>query len=120
MTGLLVDIVSWVCIVAGSIFALAGGIGVVRFPDVYTRSHAAGITDTLATVLLLGGLMFQAGFTLVTVKLAIMLLFIFFTSPTSCFALAHTAYATGLKPILHSDKILGPEKPDAAAGGDKP
>lgn len=99
-----VDIVSWVCLVGGGFFVLVGGIGVLRMPDVYTRSHAASITDTLGTALVLVGLMAQAGPTLVTAKLILILAFLFFTSPTSSHALLHTAYSTGVKPLLDHDE----------------
>ena len=114
MIDVLADILSWAFLIGGSIFALAGGIGVMRFPDVYTRNHAAGITDTMGTFMILVGLMFQAGPNLVTVKLAIMLIFLFFTSPTSSFALAHTAYATGLKPILSGGEKSAEEAGDVS------
>jgi multicomponent Na+:H+ antiporter subunit G len=95
-----VDILSWVLLVAGAGFLLVGGIGVLRMPDVYTRAHAAGITDTLGADLILVGLILQSGFTLVSVKLVLILIFIFFTSPTSTHALIHTAHANGLDPVL--------------------
>ena len=101
----LVDIVSWICLLAGGFFVLVGGIGVLRMPDVYTRSHAASVTDTLGTALVLVGLMFQAGPTLVTVKLILIMAFLFFTSPTSSHALLHTAYSTGVKPLLDHDEV---------------
>ena len=96
----IVDLFSWLCLLGGGFFVLAGGIGVVRLPDVYTRSHAAGMTDTLGAGLILIGLMLQGGFTLITVKLILILVFIAFTSPTSTHALIHTAYASGLRPVL--------------------
>lgn len=98
------DIVSWVFLVVGGLAVLTGGIGVVRLPDVYARSHAAGITDTAGAGLILIGLMFQGGLSLVTIKLVLILIFLLFTSPTSSHALVHTAYATGLKPILDHDE----------------
>jgi len=98
-----IDILSWACLLGGSFFMLVGAIGVLRMPDVYTRSHAAGITDTLGALLILVGLMFQAGFTLVTVKLIMILVFLMFTSPTASHALNHTAWTSGLKPILDDD-----------------
>ena len=94
------DIASWILLIAGSFFVLTGGIGILRMPDVYTRSHAAGITDTLGALLIIAGLAVQSGFTLVTVKLALILLFLLFTSPTSSHALNHTAWTSGLRPIL--------------------
>jgi multicomponent Na+:H+ antiporter subunit G len=109
MMAMAVDLLSWILMVAGAGFLLIGGIGVLRLPDVYTRAHAAGITDTLGADLILVGLMLQGGFTLVTVKLALIMIFIFFTSPTSTHALIHTAHADGLKPVLDNsaDKTSG-------------
>ncbi len=96
----IVDLLSWLCLLGGGFFVLAGGIGVVRLPDVYTRSHAAGMTDTLGAGLILIGLMLQGGFTLITVKLALIVLFLVFTNPTSTHALAKAALTGGLEPWL--------------------
>ena len=110
----IVDLLSWFCLLGGGFFVLAGGVGVVRLPDVYTRSHAAGMTDTLGAGLILIGLMLQGGFTLVTVKLILILVFIFFTSPTSTHALIHTAHASGVRPIL-ADADDEPGEEDASS-----
>ena len=110
MIPLIVDILSWGLIVIGSVAMLIGGVGVLRFPDVYTRMHAASITDTLGAGALLVGLILQAGFTLVAVKLFFMLVFLFFTSPTSSFSLAHAALSSGVEPVLDTDLREGAEK----------
>ena len=94
------DIVSWVCLVAGSVFALIGAVGIIRLPDVFARMHGAGIVDTLGAGLIMLGLIFQAGFTLVTVKLALIVVFLLFTGPTSTHALARAALNGGVKPLL--------------------
>lgn len=101
---MIVDGLSWAFMLAGGFFVLVGGIGVLRLPDLYTRSHAAGITDTLGAGLMLVGMMLQGGLTLVTVKLFLILVFLFFTSPTSSHALIHTAYSTGIEPLLDHDE----------------
>ena len=77
---------------------VVGGIGLVRLPDLFTRFHAAGITDTAGAGLILAGVMFQTGFSLLTVKLIFILLFILFTSPTATHALARAARHGGLIP----------------------
>lgn len=94
----LVDLISWVLIAAGCFFMVVGGIGLVRLPDLYTRLHAAGITDTAGAGLILVGVMVQAGFTLLTLKLLLILMFILFTSPTATHALARAARHDGLMP----------------------
>ena len=100
MIDIALDVLSWVLILTGSAFAIVGAVGLIRLPDVYTRMHGAGITDTLGAGLILAGLMLQGGFTMVTVKLMLILLFLFFTSPTATYALANAAYRRGLAPLL--------------------
>lgn len=102
--GVVVDLASWALLLVGSAFAVTGGIGVVRLPDFYTRLHGAGVTDTLGAGLILAGLMLQAGFTLVTVKLILILVFVFFPGPTATHALAKAAMGSGLKPLLHPEE----------------
>ena len=106
MIELILNLISAGLLAAGSIFVLIGAFGLVRLPDFYTRLHAAGITDTLGAELILLGLMFQAGLSLITVKLILISLFIFFTSPTATHAVANAARVMGLKPMLVPDKDL--------------
>ena len=85
------EVLSWSSLVAGGFFCIVGGIGLIRMPDFYTRMHAASVTETLGAGLLLLGLMIQAGLTLVTAKLLMIGLLIFFTSPAATHALAKAA-----------------------------
>ena len=98
------NILSWELIVTVSIFLLIGSIGLIRLPDVFSRMHAAGIVDTLSIGLLVSGMAFQAGLSLVTVKLGFILLFMFFASPTSTHALAKAALDGGVKPNIGEDQ----------------
>jgi multicomponent Na+:H+ antiporter subunit G len=95
---LLLDIVSGVLLAAGSFFVVVGAIGLVRLPDMFARMHGAGVTDTLGAGLFIAGLMIQGGLTLITVKLFLILVFLFFASPTSSYALANAALSQGLAP----------------------
>jgi multicomponent Na+:H+ antiporter subunit G len=95
-----IDAASWACLLAGGFFSMVGAIGLVRMPDLYTRMHAASVTDTLGAGLLLLGLALQAGPTLVAVKLAFIGLLLFFASPTATHALAKAALGAGVKPLL--------------------
>ena len=95
-----IDIASWACLVGGGFFCIVGAAGMLRMPDFYTRMHASSVVDTLGAGLVLLGLMLQAGFTLVTVKLLMVGLLIFFTSPAAAHALAGAAMARGLGPEL--------------------
>ncbi len=97
---LAIDLASWALLVAGGFFCIVGGIGLIRMPDFYTRMHAASVTDTLGAGLMLAGMMLQAGLTLVTVKLALIGVLLFFTSPTATHALARAAMTRGVQPLL--------------------
>lgn len=99
MSGL-VDLASWILLVSGGGFCLVGGLGVLRMPDFYTRVHAASVSDSVGAALVLLGLALQAGWTLVAVKLLIIGLLIFFTSPAATHALVKAALGRGLKPLL--------------------
>ena len=97
---MLLDGIAAVMMLIGGAFAVIGAIGVVRFPDVFTRLHAAGITDTLAPLMIIGGLMLQAGWSILAFKLLLILLFLLFTTPTASHATARAALADGLQPLL--------------------
>jgi multicomponent Na+:H+ antiporter subunit G len=84
----------------GGFFVLVGGIGVLRMPDLYTRLHAASVTETMGTVLMLFGLMLLAGWSLPAFKLLAILVFLLFTGPVASYAVANTALIAGVKPRL--------------------
>jgi multicomponent Na+:H+ antiporter subunit G len=97
-----IDILSWIFLLAGAFFMLVAGIGVLRMPDVFTRIHAAGLKDTLGVALTMIGLMLQAGLTLLTLKLLLIWVFLWFTSPVASHAVARSALVGGVRPILHA------------------
>ncbi len=101
----LIHIASWACLLLGSAFCIIGGIGLIRLPDFYSRIHGGGITDTLGAGLVLIGLVLQAGWSLVTVKLLIIMLCLLLTSPVSSHAIAHAARRSGLEPELAGDDV---------------
>jgi multicomponent Na+:H+ antiporter subunit G len=94
----LISITSAVALGLGSLLLVSGSVGLLRFPDFYTRMHAAGVTDTLAATLIIVGMMLLSGWDLVLIKLALILIFILFTSPTANHALAKAAQHGGLVP----------------------
>ena len=97
MEGLL-DALSWAFIVGGVFFIVTGSIGVVRMPDVYCRLHAAGMTDTMGAGFILVGMCFQAGLSLLTLRLLIVWAFLLITSPIGTHALARAALSGGVTP----------------------
>ncbi len=108
---IVLEIVSWVFLLAGAVMLVIGAIGIVRLPDVFARMHGAGIVDTMGACSVLIGLMLQAGLSIVTIKLALIVVFILFTSPTSTHALAQAALHGGVRPQLDA-----PNKDDAREG----
>lgn len=98
--GVIVDGLSWALLLSGSFFVVVSAVGVLRMPDFFTRLHAAGIIDTLGVMLIVAGLMLQAGFTLASVKLFLIFVFVLFTTPTATHALAKAALHGGLRPSL--------------------
>lgn len=96
----LLDFASWVLLAAGGLFCVVGALGMLRMPDFYTRVHAASVVDTVGAGLVLLGLMLQAGAVLVALKLMVIGLLIFFTSPVATHALAKAALGRGLEPLL--------------------
>ena len=103
---ILLEAAGWACLVLGSVFCMIGGLGMLRMPDLFTRAHAAGLTDTLGAALILVGLMTQIELGQVTVKLLMVLVFLWITSPTATHALMKAAFAAG---------IHAPEEPDEEA-----
>ena len=97
---LVLNVLSWFCLLGGAILLLIGAIGVLRFPDFYTRLHAVSICDTLGAGLVLVGLMLQGGLSLVTVKLLLIFYFMIFTGPTAVHALARAALQAKVKPVV--------------------
>lgn len=105
-TAMILYYLSWGLLVCGGLLLIVGAIGILRFPDLYTRIHPAGLIDTGGASLILCGLMLQSGWSLVTVKLLLILFFLLFTGPTATHALARAALAGGLRPwIASADKI---------------
>lgn len=95
-----VDIVSGVLLAVGALFVLSGGVGLLRFPDFYTRTHAAGITDSAGAGLILLGLLVLTPGWETGVRLVIIMVFLTLTSPTATYVLAFAARRDGV-PIWH-------------------
>ena len=99
-----IDIASWVLLMAGGLSCVVGAVGMLRMPDFYTRVHAASLSDNVGAGLVLLGLVLQAGFTLTAAKLLIVAALIFFTSPAATHALAAAALGRGLEPRLGGEE----------------
>jgi multicomponent Na+:H+ antiporter subunit G len=106
---MILEVISWILFSLGALFILAGSIGVVRFPDFYTRIHAAGVTDTLGTELILLAMILQSDAFSQVIKLVFIALFLLMTSPVATHALAHAAWVGGLHPRTGKDLTYAEE-----------
>ncbi len=101
------DLIAILLIVAGIVFFLGASVGLIRFPDFYTRMHAAGKGDTLSSLLVILGFAIH-GFrefdgsvdVIVFLKLMAICAFIMLTSPSSTHALMDAGYEDGIKPVI--------------------
>lgn len=99
----IVDALVIVLLTGGTFFMVVGTIGLLRFPDFYTRLHATGKCDTLGEGLIILGavvyhLFYYSESLLVPIKLLFLIFFIFIANPTATHAIVKAAYETGLKP----------------------
>ena len=94
----ILQFLSWALISGGTFFITVGAIGTLRFPDFWARLHAASVTESAGVILLLAGLCLHAGWTLVTVKLIFIGVFLFITGPMSTHAIANAALVSGFRP----------------------
>ena len=105
-------VLAWALIGSGGVFIVISAIGINRMPDVFTRLHAVSVGDTFGAALMLLGMMVVAGFSLVTAKLLLLLLFLWFMGPVATHAIARAALQAGERPLLTGVN-------DRANGGDE-
>lgn len=98
---------SWLALLlmcSGFFFIVVAALGVLRFPDFYTRLHAAGKGDTLGIALFLLGLAVYNGFNLVSLKLLLVILCVFIGNPIGGHVLSRAAFRAGLKPWVREEE----------------
>lgn len=100
----IISVIAGLFIFVGVFFIVIAAIGVLRFPDFYSRIHPAGKCDTMGQAMVFIGLIIFEGFTLVSVKMLIIILFIFIVNPTATHALANSALILGVKPWTKDGK----------------
>lgn len=82
----------------GAFFGGVAAVGIVRMPDIYTRTHAASKSDTLGAVLAIAAVAIALETDLSTVKSVFLLVFMFITNPTAAHAIARAAEDQGIEP----------------------
>ena len=98
MMEMLLLVLSGLSIAIGVMALLIGSLGLIKLPDVYCRIHAVGMIDTAGASFIILGMIIHQGFSLVSFKLALIGVFLFFTSPIATHAVAQVAYKMGVKP----------------------
>jgi len=97
-------IISIVLISGGLLFFFGGGVGIIRFPDFYSRLHPAGKLDTAGLFLCMSGMAWHAlddfspGSLLTGLKIILIVVFVFLTSPTATHAIIDAGFVAGLRP----------------------
>lgn len=86
------EIMAILFLIGGAFFFLVGTMGLIRMPDVFCRMHATTKCDTLGAGLILVGLMIFYGFSVITLKLLLILIFIWLTNPTAAHIIAKAEY----------------------------
>ncbi|UCD07157.1 MAG: monovalent cation/H(+) antiporter subunit G [Candidatus Aenigmatarchaeota archaeon] len=94
----MIDIVVQVMLYISGIFAVIGSLGLIRFPDFYTRTHAATMLSVGSVSLGLLSLFIATFWSVYTLKIFVIIVFNLFTNPTATHAIAERAYKIGITP----------------------
>lgn len=100
----LLNTLALIFIAIGLFFMVVGALGLIRLPDFYTRAHASGKCDTLGEGMMLIGFILYEGMTLMAVKLLLLVIFIFITSPTAVHSLVNVAHSRKIPPWKKGDE----------------
>lgn len=91
-------VITGILLALGCFLIVVSSVGVVRFPDIYSRIHPAGKSDTLGQTFILLGLIIYEGPSLISVKLLIIMLFLYVANPTAAHFIIKAAHQSGVKP----------------------
>lgn len=109
-------VLAGILMLGGAFFLTVSCIGLIRFPDFYTRNHAVGKSETLGTILMLLGLMVYNGLAITSLKVFLILVFVGIANPTATHALLRAALSSGLEPWTRKRKQNG----GSSGSDDKP
>ena len=105
-------VIAIILVAAGTFFLTVSAVGLLRLPDFYARTHAVGKSETLGSILVLGGLAVYNGWELTTVKILFIAFFVLIANPTATHAVARAALRTGLQPWTRRHKRADKTKED--------
>ncbi|GAA1595380.1 monovalent cation/H(+) antiporter subunit G [Actinoplanes couchii] len=116
----ILDAVAGICLIGGALLSLAAGVGLLRFPDLLSRMHAATKTQVLGLLLILAGTAIRLGTVVDITTLVLVGVFQLVTAPVAAHMVGRTAYRAGLfrRDLLITDELAASRhSPDEA---DKP
>ena len=96
---MLLSWLSGISLLLGTAALIVGALGLVRLPNLFSRIHAVGMMDTAGVAFITLGMLIHEGFSLISVKLAVVGVFLFFTSPIATHAVAQVAHRSGFSPV---------------------
>lgn len=111
---MLLNILVITFVICGLVFFTGGAVGIIRFPDFYTRLHPAGKLDTMGLLMSAVGLSlyisseWSLSAVLTALKIGLIVFLIFITSPTATHAIVDAGVRAGLKPWT-KDEITQPD-----------
>ncbi len=83
----------------GLAFIIVSTVGLLRLPDLYTRTHAIAKSETLGLILVFGGMLFSPEMSwAVAIRLALVLIFSVLANPTAAHALVRAGHDSGIQP----------------------
>ena len=95
------EIIAGFFILAGFFFFFTATVGLLRLPDFYSRMHATGKGDTLAALFSLIGLAVYEGFSITSVKIVLIAVFLFLAQPTATHAISRAGFRCNVKPFTN-------------------
>ena len=105
----IIDIIVYIFFALGVFFNLLAGVGLLRFPDVYTRLHAGTKCTTFGSIFLIGSVIIMGLKTwlwnhdvdgsVLAIHSAVALIAILLTNPTGAHAIARAAHRSGVMPV---------------------
>lgn len=101
---MLSNIMVTILIACGLVFFTGGAVGIIRMPDFYSRLHPAGKLDTAGLFMTISGIAiytaadFSFDALLTSLKLMLIVVFVFVTSPTATHAIVDAGVRAGLAP----------------------
>jgi multicomponent Na+:H+ antiporter subunit G len=104
------DIIVTFLLICGLIFFAGGAVGIIRFPDFYSRLHPAGKLDTMASLFMMIALAlfnlhhFSLATLLTSIKIVLIMIFVFLSSPTAIHGIVDAGVRAGLTPWTKGEK----------------